>query len=151
MTTIAATKDAIGGDRMVFVENKGIWYPTVKVRRVKGMLVGAAGHGGDCTRLLDWAEAGFPEKKKPKFEESHGTEDEAILLLVKKDGIYSMTTGDPEPEKIELDFYAIGSGGKAARAALMAGKTLEEAMEIAADIDPYTRGPFDILSFKDNS
>lgn len=145
MTTIAATRKALAGDCMVSVESKSIWYPARKIRKLKdGSIVGACGDGGDCTRLMDWAENNFSEKKKPKFQTVAGMEDEAILLLLNKEGIHMMATSDPYPELIAKDFYAIGSGGKAAHAALYAGKTLAEAMEIAHAIDPYTRPPFDI-------
>ena len=149
MTTIAATLAAIAGDRMVFDEGKGTWYPSVKVRRIKGALVGAAGDAGDCMRLMDWAEAGFPEKKRPKFEEPAGTEDSAILLLVNAEGIHMMAVSDPYPEPVAAGTYAIGSGGKAALAAMHCGKTIAEAMDVAAEIDPYTRAPFDILALKE--
>lgn len=148
MTTIAATMDAIAGDRMVFDEGKGTWYPAIKVRRIKGALVGAAGDAGDCTRFLDWAETDFNPKKKPKFEEEPGSDDTAVLLLVNEEGIHVMHTTDPYPEKVADATYAIGSGGKAAWAALHAGKSLEGAMEIAHAVDPYTRPPFDVLKLK---
>ena len=143
MTTIAATLDGLAGDRMVWVESKSAWYPAKKIRRTAKAIFGAAGHAGDCTRFLDWAEAGFPEKKRPKWEETGG-EDVAWLLMVTEEGIFVMSNDDPYPEQVADGFYAIGSGGKAATAALMCGKTLPEAMEIAAQIDPYTRAPFDI-------
>ena len=145
MTTIAATRDAIAGDRMVSIENKSTWYPTPKVRRIKGALIGAAGDGGDCVRFLDWAETGFAPSKRPKFVTRSDDEDCATLLMLTAEGIYFMMQDDPCPERVSSDFYAIGSGGKAALGALHAGATLERAMEIAFQIDPYTRPPFDIL------
>jgi ATP-dependent protease HslVU (ClpYQ) peptidase subunit len=149
MTTIAATRTALAGDSMVSMEAKGMWYPAKKIRRVKLGIVGAAGDSGDCTRLMDWAETGFNDKKRPKFQTPGGDEDEAILLLLNAEGIFMMSTADPYPELIAQDFYAIGSGGKAAHAALYSGKSLDEAMDIAHAIDPYTRPPFDILLLKE--
>jgi ATP-dependent protease HslVU (ClpYQ) peptidase subunit len=86
----------------------------------------------------------FNEKKKPKFWAQPGSEDESILLMLTKDGIHFMTTTDPYPELVSKDYYAIGSGGKAAMGALYSGKSLEEALDIAHAVDPYTRPPFDI-------
>jgi ATP-dependent protease HslVU (ClpYQ) peptidase subunit len=146
MTTIAATRTQIAGDSMVILEAKSMQYPTIKVRKIKGKLFGAAGDGGDCTRFLDWAETGFNEKKRPKFSTQAGTEHEAILLVVDEEGIKFMSTTDPYPEIVAMDFYAIGSGGKAAWGALYAGATLDQAMEIASAVDPYTRAPFTILT-----
>ena len=149
MTTIAATLDALAGDRMVTDGSSATWYPAVKVRRIKGAVIGAAGDAGDATRLMDWAEHGFAEKKRPKFLLAAGDEDAAVMLVLTADGIHIMSTSDPYPEKIADGTYAIGSGGKAAWAALLAGRSLEEAMQAAYNCDPYTRPPFDILPLKE--
>lgn len=145
MTTIAATREALAGDTMVSMEAKGMQYPALKVRKIKGKLYGAAGDAGDCVRFLDWAESGFHEKKKPKFTVDPGDEDEALMLMLDEEGIHIMSTTDPYPEMIAGDYYAIGSGGKAALGALFAGAGLEKAMDIASAVDPYTRAPFTIL------
>lgn len=144
MTTIASTSKALGADSMVFVEGKGLWYPAKKILRVKAGIVGAAGDAGDCVRFMEWAKVEFNEKKRPKFSAQPGAEDEAILLMLTKDGIHFMSTTDPYPELVAKDFYAIGSGGKAAMGALYSGKSLEDALDIAHAVDPYTRPPFDI-------
>lgn len=149
MTTIAVTLEAMAGDRMVFDEGKGTWYPTTKVRRIKDAIIGCAGDAGDCTRFMDWAEVGFPEKKRPKFSVESGEDDAAILLLLNKDGIHMMANSDPYPERVSDGTYAIGSGGKVAWAMLLAGHTLQEAMELAHAVDPYTRPPFDVLTLKE--
>jgi ATP-dependent protease HslVU (ClpYQ) peptidase subunit len=149
MTTIAATREAMAGDRMVYDESRGAWYPALKVKRFKDMVVGAAGDSSDCMRFIDWAEENFNPKKRPKFEMAD-TDSAATILVLKADGIYIMSCTDPYPEFIAADYYAIGSGGKAALAALFAGKTLMEAMDIAHAVDPYTRPPFDILPIKDS-
>lgn len=150
MTTIAATMDAIAGDRMVTDDTTGTWYPAIKVRRIKGAVVGASGDSGDCIRFLDWAEAGFPEKKKPKFAIDSASESAARLLLVNAQGIHMMDSDDPYPELVAKDFYAIGSGSKGAMGALYAGKSLLDAMDIAFACDPYTRPPFDVLPLKED-
>jgi ATP-dependent protease HslVU (ClpYQ) peptidase subunit len=98
---------------------------------------------------MDWAEAGFAEKKRPKFVSTPDKDDEAALLMVTKKGIFYMLASDPYPELVDTNFFAIGSGGKVALGALHAGATLEEAMEIAHRVDPYTRPPFDILTLKE--
>jgi ATP-dependent protease HslVU (ClpYQ) peptidase subunit len=149
MTTIVATREAIGGDTMVSCEAKAIFYPSKKVMRIKNDLIGAAGDAGDCVRFLDWAKHDFAEKKKPKFTEEAGSEDESLILLVNAEGIFTMSTTDPYPELIESDFFAIGSGGKAAMGAFHRGATIEEALAIAAKVDPYTREPFHFIRLKE--
>jgi ATP-dependent protease HslVU (ClpYQ) peptidase subunit len=77
-----------------------------------------------------------------------GERDEAVLLILNSEGLFTMSTTDPYPEMITSDCYAIGSGGDAARAAIMCGKSMEEALAIAAQIDMHTRAPFTILKLK---
>ena len=145
MTTIVATMEVMGADTMVFSDSKGMMYPASKLRRLgKKGIVGAAGDGGDCVRFMDWAATGFDPKKKPKFSTGAGEEDESILLLLNEEGIHLMATSDPYPELIAKDYYAIGSGGKAAMGALAHGASIDEALEIASSIDPYTRPPFNL-------
>jgi len=134
---------------MVFDETSGTWYPALKVRRLKNAVIGAAGDAGDCIRMLDWAEGGFNEKKRPKFTQPSDSDSSVVLLLLNSDGIHVMSQTDPHPEKVADATYAVGSGGKAAWAALQCGKTLLEAMEMAHSVDPYTRPPFDILALEE--
>jgi ATP-dependent protease HslVU (ClpYQ) peptidase subunit len=147
VTTIVATLDAMGADTMVSRPD-GSFYPTTKIVRVKGDLLGAAGDAGDCTRFMDWAKHDYAEKKRPKFSVAAGDRDEAVLLILNSEGLFTMSTTDPYPELITSDCYAIGSGGDAARAAILCGKTMEEALAVAALIDMHTRGPFTILKLK---
>lgn len=147
MTTIVASLEAMGADTMVSRPD-GTFYSTTKIIRVKGDLLGAAGDAGDCTRFMDWAKHDYAEKKRPKFSVPAGDRDEAVLLILNSEGIFTMSTTDPYPELITSDCYAIGSGGDAARAAILCGKSMEEALAIAAQIDMHTRAPFTILKLK---
>lgn len=137
MTTIACSLDhnMMCSDSQVTVESKGISYPTVKIVRGKGgRLIGAAGHGGDCTRFIKWAQGNFNDKE-PKWIEEEGDEDAVIGLVMDDKAIYVWSQGDPEPEKVEARFFAVGSGGKAARAAMMLGADPTKAVEIACVVD----------------
>jgi hypothetical protein len=147
MTTIVATLEGMGADTMV--SKIGGFYPAKKIVRIKGDIIGAAGDAGDCTRFLDWAKHDFSDKKKPKFNVV-GTDEESEILLVNEQGIFTMCTTDPYPELIEAPFWAIGSGGKAARGAYLRDPTItiEEALAIAAQVDENTRAPFTILRLK---
>jgi hypothetical protein len=67
-------------------------------------------------------------------------------LIVRKEGIFIFTQGGPEPERIEAEFWAIGSGSKAARAALLLGADPTRAVEVACEIDNIFCGlPIQIL------
>lgn len=127
---------------------KGISYPTTKIVKVHGMIAGAAGLAGDCSRFLEWASEKFNPKALPKWEETDS--DEMIdAIVLKKDGIYFFSPGYPELEKINADFYAIGSGGKPARAAMIMGADPIKAAEIASQVDDYSGPPFLILKLQD--
>ena len=124
---------------------KGYSYPTTKIVKTKGMLVGAAGLSGDCSRLLEWANDEFKAKSKAKFEATL-EEDKVDALIVKDDGIYYFCTDYSFPEKINADFYGIGSGSKAARAAMIMGATPEQAVEVACQVDDFSGLPIQILT-----
>lgn len=152
MTTIAANlKEGImAADSKVTLEHKGIDYPAIKIIKKGGMLIGAAGHAGDCTRFMKWA-AGKFQDKEPKWAEEEGQDDSVIGIVLKDDGIYVWSQGDPEPEKVEADFYAVGSGGKPARAAMLMGADPVKAVEIACQVDPYSALPIQVLKLKNGS
>lgn len=136
----------MASDSRVTVESKGEAYPAVKIVRKGGMLLGASGHGGDCTRFLKWASGKFQDKE-PKWHDQ--TDDHVVGIVVKEDGIYVWTPGDPEPERVEADSWAIGSGGKAARAAMLMGADPVKAVEIACQVDAlYSALPVQILKLE---
>lgn len=151
VTTIAVNREMMVSDSKCTIPHKGISYPTVKIVRHKGNIIGAAGDGGDCTRFLNWAKAEF-KGTEPKWGSgtTTGTEDAVVALVLNEKGIHIWSYGDPEPERIEADFYAIGSGGKAARMAMLLGKTPIEAAELACQVDEMYSGlPLQILKLGD--
>lgn len=149
MTTVAVNLEEgiMVSDSKVSLDHKGVDYPAVKIIKRAGMLIGASGHAGDCTRFMKWA-AGKFQDKEPKWAEDEGTEDSVMGIVLKDDGIYVWSQGDPEPERVEAPFYAIGSGGKAARAAMFMGASVEQAVEVACKVDPYSALPLQILKLK---
>jgi len=137
-------------DSRVSIAEAGFSYPATKMIKANGWLVGASGDGGDCSRFLEWARKGLKEKDEPKWKSPPPSEDFIIGLIMKEDGLYLWTWGSPEPERINSDTFAIGSGGKAARAALLMGATALQAVEIACEVDNVFSGlPIQTLSLKD--
>lgn len=147
MTTIAANLESMASDSKVSV-GLGVSYKATKIVRVKRMIVGACGNGGDCSRLLEWAERDF-KTPAPEWAEVETSDDAVWALVLKADGLYFFTQSDPEPEKMDEPHFAIGSGGKAARVALLLGKTPEEAVELACQVDDYSNTPVQMLSLRD--
>src|SRR3990167_6997376 len=108
MTTITCNRDLMASDSRVSIAEKGFAYPATKIIKTNGMLVGASGDGGDCTRFLEWAKKGLKEKDIPKWKTPQYSEDEIVGIILKPDGIYLWTNGGPEPERVEAEFFAIG-------------------------------------------
>ena len=145
MTTIACNKQKMISDSKVSMEHKGISYPAIKIIKIGNTLFGAAGTGSDCSKFLKWAGSGF-KGTEPKWIDT-SSDDQVVGLIVNEDGIYIWEIGDKDqPEKIESEFFAIGSGGKAARAAMILGSDPVQAVEIACQVDDLYSGlPLQII------
>ena len=148
MTTIVANRDMIVSDSKVSLAHKGIWYPASKLIRGPGLVAGASGDGGDCTRFLKWAAGGCKPKDEPKWRDTT-SEDQVLALVLKEDGIYAFSVGDPEPELVDADFFAIGSGGKAARVAMKYGADPIQALHDAIEVDLWSGGKVQVLHLKE--
>lgn len=146
MTTIAANLECMASDSKVTLSH-GVSYRTAKIVRLKRMIVGACGNSGDCTRLLEWGERDFKDPH-PKWEEDAEAEESVWALILKPEGLFFFAQDYPSPEKMDEPFFAIGSGGKAARVAMLLGKTPEEAVELACQVDDSSGMPVQVLRLK---
>ena len=127
-------------DSKVSVEQKGLSYPAIKIVKIGNTLLGAAGVGSDCSRFLKWAGGNF-KGAEPKWVDT-SSDDQVLGLIVNEEGIHMWAIGDKDqPERIEAEFFAIGSGGKAARAAMILGADPIAAVEIACQVDDLYSGP----------
>jgi hypothetical protein len=133
MTTIAASvreramcsdANCVDGD---------VWWPTNKVFEINGALVGCAGDVSACNQFMDWYKD--TTQKKPKFIGAFSA------LVLTEQGLFSWDQ-TMVPEKIERGFHAVGTGASAALGAILAGKEIGAAVEIAAQVDPNSRPPF---------
>jgi hypothetical protein len=147
MTTVVATRDMIVSDSMVSIPHKDLWYPAKKLIRGPGLIAGASGDGGDCSRFLEWAAAGF-KGRVPQWKDKT-SDDQVLALVVKADGIYAWSVGDPEPEKIEAECFACGTGGKAARIAMKYGADPIQAVKDAIEVDLWSGGEIQVLRLHD--
>lgn len=139
MTTIVADFRAkiIGADSRT--EWDGIWWKSDKLCVLPDCIVGMAGTSHEIRTVIEWYQAGRP-KKKPKVSSFCG-------LVLRRSGLYALAN-DFSETRVDQEFLAIGSGGNAATAVLMHGGTVLEALEIAAQIDTDTAGPFKILDLE---
>lgn len=143
MTTIAANLKCMASDSKVDL-GSGISYQADKIKKLKKMIVGACGDGGDCSRFLEWAARDFKEPM-PKWNKRPNDVESFLALVLKSDGLHVFASSFPEPERINADFYAIGTGGQAARVAMKRGATPKEAVEDACEVDDYSGLPVQVL------
>lgn len=148
MTTIVANRELIASDSQVTIEHKGLWYPASKLIRGPGLVAGASGDGGDCSRFLKWASAGF-KGAAPKWNDT-ASEDQVLAIVVREDGIYAWSVGDPEPELINAEYWACGSGAKAALVAMKYGADPVQAIKDAIEVDPWSGGAIQVLRLKED-
>lgn len=85
--------------------------------------------------FVDWFGTG---KDMPELL-VHGEADFTVLIL-RKDGLYEVDRWC-RPIKVLEEFYAVGSGSKAAMGAMHMGASAARAVEIACRIDPYCAPP----------
>lgn len=98
-----------------------------------------------------WAQSGFHDSFKPDFEVMFNPElkDDYSFscLLISEDGTRTWLIDDEmEPTEIFDDIIGLGTGGMAARAARLAGATINKAIEIAIECDTNSGGPVRTLT-----
>ena len=104
--------------------------PVRKVYRIHGALVGFA---GSLASALRWVKAYREGKKLPADDKT------LSVMRLDQDGISTWTALDGWITT-EQATWAIGTGGKAARAAMDAGATCRRAVRIVIDIDANSGG-----------
>lgn len=149
MTTIIATKNKILSDGKMTSGDRVDSLNFKKVRKIHGYLVGGAGRVTSITAFFDWFEnyvvAKDAQEALPKFVFSLDPtriDEDFYALVVHPDGSIYIHEGN-EPNRallLEEEYATIGSGADYALAALDAGATPEEAMEIAKKRDAFSGG-----------
>jgi ATP-dependent protease HslVU (ClpYQ) peptidase subunit len=133
MTTVVATRDRIVCDSQV--THGQTTYHTSKVESYRGALIGVAGPNEQLGQFLRWYKGGRKPGKTPLI-----TDPEFDVIVLDKNGLHIYTSSFV-PDNISDPHYAIGSGSYAALAAMLCGKSAEEAVAIACQIDSNTGPP----------
>lgn len=131
MTTIAADFKA---GRMVADSKCNVgdtWFPVKKIVRHGAELIGIAGPVKEEEDWLRW----YTSTKRGAAPKLSSLE----ALVLRKEGLF-LISSDLSEIKVDEGFFAIGTGGPAARAVLYHGGSLEEAVEIACRIDNNSGG-----------
>jgi ATP-dependent protease HslVU (ClpYQ) peptidase subunit len=170
MTTIVAVqhkdKVVIGADSLVTASRKYNHPKMVKISERGGYLIAGAGEVAACDIAQHIWEPPtptasdkkdlyhfmiatvIPSLKKAfkdndyKWDKEDGDEETKFAFLIAVEGEVFDIADDFAVCLDDKGFYGIGSGSSLAIGALRTGSTIKDALEIAADIDPYTAGPF---------
>lgn len=149
MTTIIATKDKILSDGKVTVGERVDSLNFCKVRNIGNYLVGGAGRATSVLKFFDWWGHKVSVEQANAFDPNLGItvlpdekdEDFQAIVVTPTGEMYVYEGNDiTRALPIEEEFYSIGSGSDYALAALHAGATPEDAIEVAKRLDCYSGG-----------
>jgi hypothetical protein len=110
-------------------------FTTDKIFTAKdGTLIGIAGVLTDCLMFVKWYQAGMHYDALPTF-----SADSFNALTLNHHGCFFYDS-KCVPILMKDEYTSIGTGGAIANTCLFLGKSIEEAMETASVLDPYTGG-----------
>lgn len=107
------------------------------------VIIGTAGESFSSLLFVDWY--GTSDKEIP--ERLLTGEADFTCIVLTQAGLFEYDKWC-RGEKILEPFYAVGSGAKAAMAAMHAGASAKRSVEIACLIDPYSRPPVVTMRLK---
>jgi hypothetical protein len=143
VTTIACNLKEMAGDSCITFEDIGIGTgqaPTKKLHRIGKSIFGERGENmAGVHIMLDWIRGGAKLKRRP---DSIPKGADFYLLELSPKGIF-LWTSDFERDVINEPNFAIGSGAKVALYCMRyLNMGPRKAVEEAARVDAYTKGPF---------
>lgn len=140
MTTIVAHSEGMASDSSLQMKNTISSLKAKKIYRIKGCLVGSAGSCAICQHLInDLTDSKDPPVLHLRKNPNTKYDGARILVLDTKGKIWEYN-GAGAPFRINDEYATIGSGQDIARAALMAGATVQEAVRIAMQLDVSSNG-----------
>lgn len=140
MTTIVVDSEGMASDSSS-ITGKIIFSLNVqKIFRIKGHLVGICGSIAQSMSIIHDLKVATDIPIKYLFDYSSEHYDGARILILDPNGQIWCYDGHGVPYKVKEKFVAVGSGSIIARAALMAGATIKEAVKIAVELDTSSNG-----------
>lgn len=130
MTTIAVSKRAVAWDSRLTIGDEKVDHPNDKVITHDNVIYGASGDSIDMEELISFLTEEGCRPPKGEWE----------AVFINKTGVFWLSSKTLCPVQMTPPI-AIGSGGKFARGAMLAGAPAVKAVEIAALCDPHTGGP----------
>lgn len=144
MTTIVYRAGLMAADSRAYQGDKWPIGFKQKIKRLAdGRLAGVSSSTPGLGELvLAWVEAGMDTEKTPDVGN-----DWFDCLIVDPEGQgYFARSNFFFAGPLQAEWFAVGSGAEVAKGALLMGATAEEAVGIAAQVDPYTGGPIITLT-----
>jgi len=142
MTVIAIRDGVVAADSEVNCTGYQISYGEIdKIYEHRGWIFGAAGSVSACQQFARWMKG---SRIRPDWQAFHG-------IVLRPDGRVFEFDSSHVPIEIRTHYgAAIGSGQNTAIAAMMAGASAIEAVEITAKLDHECGGPVKVLSLNSN-
>jgi ATP-dependent protease HslVU (ClpYQ) peptidase subunit len=161
MTTIVVKDREMFCDSLTTSGNFADSDNTIKIEKINGHLVGAAGRWSSCLAFREWyhgiqsvviAAEAFPEAAQNMVYPEPGCDDDLSFnaLILDTDGILTMFEGNYAAYTIDQSYYAIGSGGEHAICVMDAGVDGHKATEVAIKRDVYSGGNIYRISLDDD-
>ena len=141
---IAADSQETGGN--------GEKYNCQKLYRIGDAIVATAGGTYAGMKLIEFMDEydGEPEWGEAPDLTNLDLDEDFECLVIRGDGTCYMINRLFAPaDQSGNRFITLGSGGKAARGAMMAGASPKEAVEIAKKIDTYTGGKVHVMVYEE--
>jgi hypothetical protein len=143
MTTIATDGVTIASDSQRVVGSERVDLCTKKIIVRDNRIFAFTGVLNVFAPAIEWFEAGRAPEKAPKTD----AHDSWCLIVIDGDGLRTYGNGNLYGESYSYP-QAFGSGQQYALAAMKAGATPAEAVEIAKDLDVFSGGAVRVVEIE---
>jgi len=140
MTVIAWDGKTLAADRRA--TSQDMHWSVTKIQKHDGKLLFAGGDFDSIIAMYEWFIAGAKPETYPPCQKDNDAW--AAVHVIDQNGLWRYER-TPYPFKVEVPFFATGSGRAYAMAAMYCGKTAREAVEIACVFDPGCGNGIDVL------
>jgi len=161
MTTIVVKDREMFCDSLATLGDFIVDYDVIKIEKINGYLVGAAGRWSSCLAFREWyrgiqsittAAEAFPEAAQNMVYPEPGCDDDLSFnaLILDPEGVLTVFEGNYAAYTIDQSYFAIGSGGEYATCVMDAEVDGHKATEVAMKRDVNSGGNIYRISLDDD-